>query len=595
MNIAELNKVQLAREELVCSVCHELFERPRVLSCQHTFCEACLYQCHSFYNSGGIKGEIDESWDPLVLACPECRHRTRLPENGVEGLPRNFKLARLVEILSKREKDQIRQTLAQDLQQQQQRNEPTMHPRCVNHPGKVLEYYCQNCRELICSHCLLSTHRDHTQSVFEANGVLPIHLSELGELTESTSKTLQGAENIMDSLAEDLKTIRENEQRALLKVRRYFGHLKEVLSERERHFLSKLHHSLEERRGKITRKRKDVKQSIEGLITGLKVLNQLSQRSDVMVLRDEKVVVAQIKTNISLVTNVQQELGRHGTDTTVIMPCYEDQNFERLCWRVGDPNYRFCTVDCPNNPSPLSKGSPAMQRLRPVAVHVPTEPMPPLPPKPTHLQDTSLSPRLDARRNGNFSEGDARPMPTSPVTIVTNDRLSSVSSEEGPGESGVEPECAPDLPPKVPMHRSVLLKPPVPKPRYRVNYNNIVTKDREEVEEALVRSATATYQTPVLELQSNGFIAKPTETDKPRSKSDAPLPPLPAKVILPSPTDDSLPTLEVKPRQVPVLEITPRQMQASPSVRRARCRNQVYPHGICTGKSSQSFTSHFIF
>ena len=49
------------------------------------------------------------------------------------------------------------------------------------------------------------------QNVFEANGILPVHLNELSELTESTSQMPQGAKNIMDSLAEDLKTIWENE------------------------------------------------------------------------------------------------------------------------------------------------------------------------------------------------------------------------------------------------------------------------------------------------------------------------------------------------------------------------------------------------
>lgn len=586
MDVADLNKVQLAQEELICSVCHELFERPRVLTCQHTFCESCLYQCHLRSGTDG-KRELVKSSDSQAVSCPECRQQTRLPDKGVEGLPRNFKLARLVEILSQHEKDIIRKTSVLG----QQRVESNMLVRCDHHPSKVLEYYCQDCRDLVCGNCLLSAHRDHTRSVLEADGVLPGHLSELSKLTESTGVTLQGAENIMDSLAEDLKTMKENEQRAMLKARRFFGHLKEILSERERHFLSKLHHSLEERRGKITKKRKDVKQSIEGLISGLKVLNQLSQRTDVMVLRDEKVVVTQIKVNIARVTYVQQELAGQGTDTTVVMPCYEDQNLQRLCWKAGDPGYRFCPPDCPSNPSPSAKGSPLIQRSRSPNRN-PNGAIPQIPPKPLHLQDTALTLKPDERqlspnRNGSLSEGDARSIPSSPSSITMSDRLSSVSSEEGVGESGVEPERAQDIPPKVPPHRPALLKPPIPKPRNRVNYHNIMA--RKKVDEPPAYGSTVTLPTPSHDARNTDEVAKPLLQIKPRSLSDAP-PPMPVTRPIPVPTVDPLvvktrqPVLEITCKQIPILEISSKQMQGSPSCRRVRSKHQVFPHGICAGK-----------
>ena len=112
------------------------------------------------------------------------------------------------------------------------------------------------------------------------------------------------------------------------------------ISEWERHFFSMLHHRLEERWGKDYEEEKDIKQSIEGLILCLKVLNQLSQWNSVMVLWDEKAVIAQVKTDIALVAGVQEDFGCYWMDTTVIMPCYEDENFECRCCRVGGPNFR---------------------------------------------------------------------------------------------------------------------------------------------------------------------------------------------------------------------------------------------------------------
>ncbi|XP_078575647.1 uncharacterized protein LOC144861547 [Branchiostoma floridae x Branchiostoma japonicum] len=61
-------------EELTCSICLELFTRPKVLPCQHTFCQDCL-QDHA--GRGG------------AFQCPNCRQQVRMPHKGVAGLPDN--------------------------------------------------------------------------------------------------------------------------------------------------------------------------------------------------------------------------------------------------------------------------------------------------------------------------------------------------------------------------------------------------------------------------------------------------------------------------------------------------------------------------
>ncbi|XP_035659378.1 tripartite motif-containing protein 3-like [Branchiostoma floridae] len=71
-------------EELTCSICLELFTRPKVLPCQHTFCQDCL-QDHA--GRGG------------AFQCPNCRQQVRLPPQGVTGLPDNLMAANMCEIL----------------------------------------------------------------------------------------------------------------------------------------------------------------------------------------------------------------------------------------------------------------------------------------------------------------------------------------------------------------------------------------------------------------------------------------------------------------------------------------------------------------
>ncbi|CAH1233909.1 TRIM2 [Branchiostoma lanceolatum] len=73
-------------EELKCSICLELFTRPKVLPCQHTFCQDCL-QDHAGW--GG------------TFQCPNCRQQVGLPRQGVAGLPDNLMAANMCERLQK--------------------------------------------------------------------------------------------------------------------------------------------------------------------------------------------------------------------------------------------------------------------------------------------------------------------------------------------------------------------------------------------------------------------------------------------------------------------------------------------------------------
>ena len=75
---------EILEDFLRCMVCFEPFKAPKVLQCQHTFCEECLSSWNG-KGGGGQKG----------ISCPTCRKRTPLPnENNIAGLPSDFKVRR---------------------------------------------------------------------------------------------------------------------------------------------------------------------------------------------------------------------------------------------------------------------------------------------------------------------------------------------------------------------------------------------------------------------------------------------------------------------------------------------------------------------
>ncbi|KAI8497898.1 hypothetical protein Bbelb_245500 [Branchiostoma belcheri] len=110
------------REELSCSICLELFTRPKVLPCQHTFCQGCL-QDHA--GRGG------------TFQCPNCRQQVRLPPQGVAGLPDNHLVSSLCERL------QGQATLSEETREQ-----PQSENRCSAHPSEKLKLYCTQCQKL---------------------------------------------------------------------------------------------------------------------------------------------------------------------------------------------------------------------------------------------------------------------------------------------------------------------------------------------------------------------------------------------------------------------------------------------------------------
>ena len=66
-----------------CSVCTETYNNPRILPCVHTYCLKC------------IKGFSKDKLPGDHVACPLCREDFTLPDNGIDGLPKNFFIEQL--------------------------------------------------------------------------------------------------------------------------------------------------------------------------------------------------------------------------------------------------------------------------------------------------------------------------------------------------------------------------------------------------------------------------------------------------------------------------------------------------------------------
>ena len=135
---------------------------PKVLPCHHTFCLACI-EGHGRVNRRGN-----------TLSCPLCRMDFIVPAGGLSNLDGNFIVAKLI--------------AAQSPAQSNAKNHP-----CDKHPTKEIEYYCLQCKSVMCVSCHIVDHDNH--SCCEISGIaeefrnlLKILYNETGELLNNVNK-----------------------------------------------------------------------------------------------------------------------------------------------------------------------------------------------------------------------------------------------------------------------------------------------------------------------------------------------------------------------------------------------------------------------
>eukprot|EP00058_Branchiostoma_floridae_P006925 XP_002592413.1 hypothetical protein BRAFLDRAFT_67279 [Branchiostoma floridae] len=169
---------QILYEELSCSICLELFTRPKLLPCGHTFCQDCLqvYFC--------------ESQDHLK--CPNCQLQVSLPPEGVTGLPENHSAAKFCEKLSK--------TDANADKQAKPRN------KCSQHPSEDYQLYCTQCDVPVCYVCLEETHDGHSMTSLK---------KATKERKPVVQTLLKEGKEILGTYHDALKDMREKEKRLI--------------------------------------------------------------------------------------------------------------------------------------------------------------------------------------------------------------------------------------------------------------------------------------------------------------------------------------------------------------------------------------------
>ena len=241
---------QRVKEELTCTICQNLLNKPKILPCLHSFCTGCLKEW------SGRLANLDPS--KRHLECPLCRAKVLLSTSrAVEELPSHFSAIRLVEIVHLQEQAGSKKVtpicqncddeekavsscsecaifLCEFCEKYHKKTKATKEHKiisldemrrgtsevtavlqekvemCPTHPTKPLELYCKCEVVLICRDCIIKKHKDHDYDV-------------ISDVVEGEKKVLREALPGMQQLVDEVENA----------VTRVQGRRREVKSKKE--------------------------------------------------------------------------------------------------------------------------------------------------------------------------------------------------------------------------------------------------------------------------------------------------------------------------------------------------------------------------
>ena len=180
---------------LECCFCTKTLTKPRTLSCFHSFCQHCLERFVATRRKDAVKAGTKI---PEIFECPICRTEFHVKEDeSIEKIPSNYFINNMLDLLTLQQQarcikcqsckgkdsaiskcvscdkflcgkcldahnnwsdfdDHVVLTI-EDLAKPENRSKARGKPRCEKH-NKVLKFYCETCKVLVCRYCVDVNH-----------------------------------------------------------------------------------------------------------------------------------------------------------------------------------------------------------------------------------------------------------------------------------------------------------------------------------------------------------------------------------------------------------------------------------------------------
>lgn len=298
------------KQDQNCSICDNKLCSPRVLSCLHVFCEACIDKL--MVNEAGDSLKYD-----LAVECPICKQETKVPIGGAEALPTDYVLTNIFDVNSmdgsvvctccKSKEPAVARcsdcthflcancTSAHEFMRCFENHrvvpfetlkaakESTILHRpifCARHIGESLKFYCCECEVAACSECLSIDHKvgEHRcERIVDAEPSLRAELMSFISDANARAAAAGSASSKLDDALGDLQRQRDDAEAVINEA---FQAYKIALEKRRVIALEELERLHKERELKVMDLFDRVDKTVQRIDCACKFASRLLRRGD---------------------------------------------------------------------------------------------------------------------------------------------------------------------------------------------------------------------------------------------------------------------------------------------------------------------------
>ncbi|XP_076802919.1 tripartite motif-containing protein 2-like isoform X2 [Clavelina lepadiformis] len=271
-NYDTMNIGQISQLLLTCNLCEQLYTKPKILPCFHTFCESCLGSSVPPHSLG--------------ITCSECYSHYILPEEGVAELKCSFLIYRLMETYHNMDLNQNEENESlgfmefMDNSSQLQVGHPVDNNndqtnggdddnddgnssdhqmmRCNQHEEERITCFCDMCETLLCEKCLELRHKHHPSSVVSLDVVAGRSKESLLTQTDKLKDRRGVLEKWLHNIEETITKLDLNRDFAEQNLSKAFKVLEEALYWRKEESLKEITERFTEKAKLLTRQKNEL-------------------------------------------------------------------------------------------------------------------------------------------------------------------------------------------------------------------------------------------------------------------------------------------------------------------------------------------------
>lgn len=242
-----------------CAICQSKLCSPRVLSCLHVFCEACLDKL--------LMDEAGDSKVSSVLVCPICQQETSISSKGASSLTCDYVLTNILDMSAienmavlctscKAKESAVARcsdcanflcpncntahqfmrcfeshkvVAFEDLKQSNEAIPIHKPIFCEYHPAENMKFYCYTCQEPICNECLLVEHKAPEHQYERIIDAEPRQKEELIKLMKESKARIADCDQVSAQLDNALSELQAQHDQAKDLIVETFQSYKAVL------------------------------------------------------------------------------------------------------------------------------------------------------------------------------------------------------------------------------------------------------------------------------------------------------------------------------------------------------------------------------